>query len=107
MHEKIIRGCWQLSTGHSQEKAEIEPILDAVKAGFTTFDCADHYLGVEELLGRASQEAKLRVHTKFVPDLNCLQNIDRNYVENIVHRSLSRLHVPCLDLVQFHWWDWE
>lgn len=106
----IIRGCWQLATGHSQGNADIEPILDAIKCGFTTFDCADIYLGVEELLGkavRAAAQQKLRIHTKFVPDLNRLQEIDRKYVESIIDRSLKRLQVECLDLVQFDWWDWK
>ncbi len=106
----IIRGCWQLATGHSSGNPDIEPILDAVKCGLTTFDCADIYLGVEELLGKASQEIfpkKLRVHTKFVPDLNRLQEIDHRYVETIIDRSLNRLRVNSLDLVQFHWWDWK
>lgn len=106
----IIRGCWQLAAGHSQGNGGIEPILDAVKCGFTSFDCADIYLGVEELLGKAAQAApqrKLRIHTKFVPDLNRLQEIDRKYVESIIDRSLKRLQVECLDLVQFHWWDWK
>jgi aryl-alcohol dehydrogenase-like predicted oxidoreductase len=106
----IIRGCWQLAAGHSQEKGDIEPILDAIQCGFTTFDCADIYLGVEELLGKAAQatpQQKLRIHTKFVPDLNRLREIDLKYVENIIDRSLRRLQVECLDLVQFHWWDWE
>lgn len=106
----IIRGCWQLAAGHSQENASIQPILDAIKCGFTTFDCADIYLGVEDLLGKASKavpEQKLRMHTKFVPDLDRLQHIDRKYVESIIDRSLKRLQVECIDLVQFHWWDWE
>ena len=105
----IIRGCWQLATSHSQQHADIQPILDAIASGFNTFDCADIYLGVEELLGKASKAVteKLRIHTKFVPDLNCLQNIDRKYVEHIIDRSLSRLQVDCIDLVQFHWWNWE
>jgi len=106
----IIRGCWQLAAGHSQQNMDIQPILDAIESGFRTFDCADIYLGVEELLGRASKavtEKKLRIHTKFVPDLNCLQKIDRKYVENIIDRSLKRLQVECIDLVQFHWWNWE
>lgn len=105
---RIIRGCWQLARGHSQEIADIEPILDAIKCGFTTFDCADIYLGVEELLGKAMQATqKLRIQTKFVPDLDRLRDIDRTYVEQIIDRSLRRLQVECLDLVQFHWWDWE
>lgn len=106
----IIRGCWQLAAGHSRQNVDMEPILDAIKCGFNTFDCADIYLGVEELLGKVSQtvlQQKLRIHTKFVPDLNRLQDIDRKYVENIIDRSLKRLQVECLDLVQFHWWDWK
>lgn len=106
----IIRGCWQLAAGHSQQNLNMQPILDAIESGFTTFDCADIYLGVEELLGRASNifnEKKLHFHTKFVPDLNYLRTIDRKYIENIIIRSLKRLQVECISLVQFHWWNWE
>lgn len=105
----IIRGCWQLAAGHSQKTLNLEPILDAIESGFNTFDCADIYSGVEELLGKATASSgkTLRIHTKFVPDLDCLQTLDRAYVDNIIHRSLTRLQVGCLDLVQFHWWNWE
>jgi aryl-alcohol dehydrogenase-like predicted oxidoreductase len=47
----------------------------------------------------------VQVHTKFVPDLDILPTINRAYVDGIVHRSLSRLGVERLDLLQFHWWD--
>lgn len=106
----IIRGCWQLAADHSQQNVTILPILDAIKCGFTTFDCGDIYLGVEELLGKAlkaSHTSKVRIHTKFVPDIDRLQDIDRAYVEYIIDRSLKRLQVDCIDLVQFHWWDFE
>jgi aryl-alcohol dehydrogenase-like predicted oxidoreductase len=106
----LIRGCWQLAAGHSQGSVDIEPILDAVKCGFTTFDCADIYLGVEELLGKAAQtipNQKLRIQTKCVPDLNRLQGMSHSYIETIIDRSLNRLQVECLDLVHFHWWNWE
>src|SRR5690348_2224210 len=110
MNKNIIRGCWQLATGHSQQEITTQPILDAIECGFTTFDCGDIYLGVEELLGKvlkAHPQKKLRIHTKFVPDLDRLPEIDRTYVEHIIDRSLKRLQVECIDLVQFHWWDWE
>ncbi|MEI3012244.1 MAG: aldo/keto reductase [Sutterella seckii] len=48
-----------------------------------------------------------KIHTKFVPDLKDLAHIDRAYVERIITRSLSRLGVERLDMVQFHWWDYE
>ena len=49
---------------------------------------------------------RLRVHTKLVPDLSILRTIARRDVEAIVDRSLRRLRIERLDLVQFHWWDY-
>jgi aryl-alcohol dehydrogenase-like predicted oxidoreductase len=49
----------------------------------------------------------LRVHTKFVPDLAILPTIDKRQVEQIIDRSLKRLRMERLDLVQFHWWDYD
>ncbi len=115
---RIIVGGWQLSRGHGgglPEGGNPRAFLSALAdRGFTTFDCADIYTGVEEILGdfrrhylKAHPGAPIRIHTKFVPDLNVLPTIDRSYVEGIVDRSLSRLGVEALDLVQFHWWDFD
>jgi aryl-alcohol dehydrogenase-like predicted oxidoreductase len=75
-------------------------------------DCADIYTGVESRIGafrRAYPElARLtQVHTKFVPDLPDLAAVDRAYVERIIDRSLARLGMERLDMVQFHWWDFS
>ncbi len=83
-----------------------------VEAGITTFDCADIYTGVEQLIGdfRYAYPAlaqKVRVHTKFVPDLSDLPSVDCTYVETIINRSLMRLGIERLDIVQFHWWDFS
>ena len=111
----IIVGLWQLSRGHARIGAgDRSRVLDDlerfVEAGFSTFDCADIYTGVEELLGElrsrlSSGAAQIRVHTKFVPDRDALPTINRGYVERIIDRSLRRLAVERLDLVQFYWWD--
>jgi aryl-alcohol dehydrogenase-like predicted oxidoreductase len=84
--------------------------------GLTAFDCADIYTGVEELLGefraryareRGLEAARqLRFHTKYVPDYDSLGSLERRDVERIVDRSLARLGVERLDLVQFAWWDY-
>jgi aryl-alcohol dehydrogenase-like predicted oxidoreductase len=114
----IIVGGWQLSRGHGGGlKAGENPrrfLSELVARGFTTFDCADIYTGVEELLGdflrhhgASGSGQPLQVHTKFVPDLEVLPTIRRGYVERIIHRSLSRLGAEALDLVQFHWWDFD
>ena len=109
---RLIKGGWHLAGDHGEVDPDraIRDMAAFVDAGITTFDCADIYTGVEELIGRFRREypgqaARLRVHTKFVPDLDELAGVDRAYVERIVDRSLQRLGVERLDLVQFHWWD--
>jgi aryl-alcohol dehydrogenase-like predicted oxidoreductase len=110
---RLIKGGWHLAGGHG----DVDPaqatrdMARFVEAGVTTFDCADIYTGVEELIGRFRREfpehaRRVRVHTKFVPDLDALGSVDARYVEGIVDRSLSRLGMERLDLVQFHWWDY-
>ena len=113
---RVIRGGWQLAGGHGaiDREAAIDALVAAFDAGVTTFVCADIYTGVEELIGafrtrvaatRGAEAAQvIKVHTKLVPDLAALDAIDRSYVEGIVDRSLRRLRVERLDLVQFHWW---
>ena len=109
---RIIKGGWHLAGDHGA----IDPdqarrdMARFVEAGIASFDCADIYTGVEELIGsfrRAypSLARRIQVHTKFVPDLSDLASVDRRYVETIIDRSLARLGMERLDLVQFHWWD--
>ena len=47
----------------------------------------------------------VQVHTKFVPDYEKLGNVTRDYVESIIDRSIRRLKVERLDVVQYYWWD--
>lgn len=113
---RIILGGWQFSAGHgpaSLGREQSYALWDrALDQGLNTFDCADIYTGVESLIGAYSAARKARgvappqVHTKFVPDLAALPTLGRPDVEKIVDRSLRRLRVDRLDLVQFHWWDY-
>jgi aryl-alcohol dehydrogenase-like predicted oxidoreductase len=109
---RIIKGGWHLAGDHGpvDPKQALTDMAAFVEAGITTFDCADIYTGVEQLIGdfRRAWPAlarHVRVHTKFVPDLSDLAVVDRRYVEAIIDRSLTRLGMERLDLVQFHWWD--
>jgi aryl-alcohol dehydrogenase-like predicted oxidoreductase len=111
---RLIKGSWHLAGGHGaiERGAAIEDMARFVEAGITTFDCADIYTGVEALIGdfRRAYPAvakTVQVHTKFVPDLDRLASVDANYVESIIDRSLQRLGMEALDLVQFHWWDYS
>ena len=106
---RIIKGGWQLAGGHGSvdEKQAIRDMWAFVEAGITTFDCADIYTGVEELIGKFIKECRdIQVHTKYVPDLDELPGLTKAYTERIIDRSLMRLGVDRLDLVQFHWWDY-
>jgi aryl-alcohol dehydrogenase-like predicted oxidoreductase len=109
---RIIKGGWHLAGDHGS----IEPnqarrdMAAFVEAGITTFDCADIYTGVEQLIGSFRQAypelaTQVQVHTKYVPDLSDLGVVDREQVALIIDRSLARLGMERLDLVQFHWWD--
>jgi aryl-alcohol dehydrogenase-like predicted oxidoreductase len=49
----------------------------------------------------------VQIHTKFIPDLRALAKVDAGYVERSIDRSLRRLGMERLDLVQFHWWDYD
>ena len=111
---RVVRGGWQLAGDHGAVDREraITEIGAFVDAGLNTVDGADIYTGVEALYGdfnarrRAQGLPPLQVHTKCVPDFDDLQRVDAAYIRRIVTRSLQRLNVERLDLVQFHWWDY-
>ncbi|MGJ8603384.1 MAG: aldo/keto reductase [Marivita sp.] len=114
---RVIRGGWQLAGDHGPvDRAQAIRDMEAfVDAGLFTFDCADIYTGVEEMIGDFIADLRMRrgasvadrvcVHTKLVPDLTRLADLRADEVEAIVDRSLMRLKVDQLDLVQFFWWD--
>lgn len=109
---RIVKGGWQLAGGHGAvDEAQASADMSAfVERGVTTFDCADIYTGVEELIGRfrsTNAGAHVQVHTKYVPDLDSLATVDARATRAIVDRSIRRLRAEALDLVQFHWWDYE
>ena len=112
---RIAKGNWQLAERHGapfDREAAIAAMREFVDAGVTLFDCADHYVGVEELIGEFRRRhpdhaRRLRVSTKVVPDLEQLARVSRADLARIVDRSLARLGVERLDLAQFHWWDYR
>jgi aryl-alcohol dehydrogenase-like predicted oxidoreductase len=115
----IIKGGRQLAGGHGSvdSAAAIQDMAAFFDAGITTFDCADVYTGVEMLIGAflqdlrrsrgASAAREARVHTKFMPDRGMLAGLTEQQVEAVIDRLLARLGLEQLDLVQFHWWDYE
>ena len=111
----LLTGMWQVSGAHGA----IDPgaAVDAMSAyhdtGFTTWDMADHYGPAEEFMGEFRRRLTaargrdavdgLRAFTKWVPRPGPMS---RRVVEEAIGRSLSRLGVEALDLLQFHWWEY-
>jgi len=116
---RIIKGGWHLAGGHGNisEAQAIEDMKAFVEAGITTFDCADIYTGVEVLIGKFRKKYKdaftagdlspIQIHTKYVPDYSALATLTKTDTTKIIDRSLQRLGVERLDLVQFAWWDYQ
>lgn len=111
---RIINGCWQLTPDHGggpgSETETLGIFTELVEHGFTTFDCADIYIGVEKTLGKFRRSLadpdKIQIHTKFAPDRNTLHALSDADIDASIDRSLKRLGVEQLDLLQFHWWDY-
>jgi aryl-alcohol dehydrogenase-like predicted oxidoreductase len=112
---RVLNGMWQVSGAHGRidPAAAIRNMFDYLDAGFTTWDLADHYGPAEDFIGEfrcqlaASRgEAALsgvQAFTKWVPRPGPMT---RQIVENNISRSLQRMDVEALDLLQFHWWDY-
>ncbi len=121
---RIIKGNWQIADDHSSaipdDRALYEAMAAFVDAGITAFDCGDIYYGVEERIGRfierfrhergAEAARRIAVHTKYIPGFLMeeeLRTQSREKVQAVIDRSLRRLRVDRLDLVQLHWWEYR
>jgi aryl-alcohol dehydrogenase-like predicted oxidoreductase len=113
---RILNGMWQVSGAHGaiDPARAVDEMFAYHDAGFTTWDLADHYGPAEDIIGnfrrvfaarRGTQRlAEIQAFTKWVPHPG---RMTRRIVENAIGVSLSRMGVECLDLLQFHWWDYS
>jgi aryl-alcohol dehydrogenase-like predicted oxidoreductase len=114
---RIVNGMWQVAGGHGYIDHELA-IADMMKyhdAGFTSWDLADIYGPAEDFIGQfrhrllalKGKEEELdrtQALTKWVPKPG---RITRSIVNENIERSLRRMSVRSLDLLQFHWWDYN
>lgn len=113
---RLLNGMWQVSGAHGRinPKNAIASMFDYFDAGYTTWDLADHYGPAEDFIGEfrrqllntRGQEAlsQLQAFTKWVPRP---MPMSRNLVEKNIDLARQRMGVDCLDLMQFHWWDYR
>jgi aryl-alcohol dehydrogenase-like predicted oxidoreductase len=113
---RILNGMWQVSGAHGgiDPARAVDEMFAYHDAGFTTWDLADHYGPAEDFIGKfrrlfaarhgTQRLSEIQAFTKWVPHPG---RTTRRIVENAVGVSLSRMGVECLDLLQFHWWDYS
>jgi aryl-alcohol dehydrogenase-like predicted oxidoreductase len=113
---RIINGMWQVAGGHGYIDNEMA-LNDMVKhheSGFTSWDLADIYGPAEDFVGQFRQRLsqtkgkeeldKVKALTKWVPQPG---RITYPIAKENIQRSLDRMGVRSLDLLQFHWWDYN
>ena len=105
---RILNGMWQVAGGHGQINSElaIQDMKKYQESGFTTWDLADIYGPAESLIGNFSKkiEQNFQAFTKFVPNPGPMSN---STVTHHIDESLKKMNVKCIDLLQFHWWDYQ
>jgi len=114
---RIVTGLWQVAdmerdgTPLDREQASAA-MLDYARAGFDSFDMADHYGSAELITGRFLARARAgeleravpTAFTKWCPNPGPMTAaIVRAGVEN----CRERLGVDAIDLLQFHWWSFD
>jgi aryl-alcohol dehydrogenase-like predicted oxidoreductase/enamine deaminase RidA (YjgF/YER057c/UK114 family) len=109
---RVLTGLWQVA---DMERAgtPLDPdgaaaaLGEYADAGFDAFDMADHYGSAELLVGRylaRAGRARARVFTKWCP---LPGPMTEETVRAGVQQRLERLGVTCVDLLQFHWWQYR
>lgn len=106
---------WQVSGGHGDIDPEsaISEMFSYHDAGLTTWDMADIYSPAEEYFGEfrkrleeqrgKDETAKVQGLTKFVPNPG---HMTRSIVEHYIEKSIKKMNVKSIDVLQFHWWDY-
>ena len=113
---RILNGMWQVAGGHGQinHDSAISQMLEYNENGFNTWDMADIYGPAESFYGDFRNELekkkgkdeleKIQGFTKFVPNPGPMT---RSIVEHYIEQSMKKMNVEVIDVIQFHWWDYN
>ncbi|HEX5185291.1 MAG TPA: aldo/keto reductase [Nitrososphaeraceae archaeon] len=113
---RLVNGMWQVAGGHGyiNHESAIGDMIEYHNAGFSSWDLADIYGPAEDFIGefrrrlvRIKGEEELertQALTKWVPQPT---RITRSVVKENIERSIRRMNVSSIDLLQFHWWDYD
>jgi len=113
---RILNGMWQVAGGHGEidHDSAISQMLEYNENGFNTWDMADIYGPAESFYGDFRNEIenkkgkneleKIQGFTKFVPNPG---HMTRSIVEHYIDQSMRKMNVDVIDVIQFHWWDYN
>ena len=113
---RILNGMWQVAGGHGQidHDSAISQMLQYNENGFNTWDMADIYGPAESFYGDFRNELekkkgtdelqKIQGFTKFVPNPGPMT---KSIVEHYIDQSMKKMNVDVIDVIQFHWWDYN
>ena len=113
---KILNGMWQVAGGHGfiDHELAIADMMRYHEVGLRSWDLADIYGPAEDFIGvfrrrlstlKGKEEMNtIQALTKWVPQPG---RITRSIVKENVENSLRKMNVGSLDLLQFHWWDYN
>lgn len=112
---RLVTGLWQMADQERDGKtfdldAAAQALVAYARDGFDTFDMADHYGSAEIVAGmahramRESGETPPTILTKWCPEPGLM---DAGTVRRGVETALTRLDLPVIDVMQFHWWRYE
>jgi aryl-alcohol dehydrogenase-like predicted oxidoreductase/enamine deaminase RidA (YjgF/YER057c/UK114 family) len=115
---RIVTGLWQVAD-MERDGGALDPqtastvMLEYARDGFDAFDMADHYGSAELISGRclqriaAGEPAGRRRPTMFTKWCPTPGPMTAEIVRAGVERSLERLGISAIDLMQLHWWTFE
>ena len=113
---RILNGMWQVAGGHGEidHDSAISQMLEYNENGFNTWDMADIYGPAESFYGDFRNEIekkkgkneleKIQGFTKFVPNPGPMT---QSIVEHYIDQSMRKMNVDVIDVIQFHWWDYN
>lgn len=112
---RIVTGLWQMADQERDGKPfdldkAAEALADYARAGFDTFDMADHYGSAEIVAGmvhkslREAGETPPTILTKWCPAPG---EMSLGRVRDGIETALKRLDLDRIDLMQLHWWQYH
>ncbi|KAH7680621.1 Carbonyl reductase (NADPH) protein [Dioscorea alata] len=113
---RVLNGMWQTSGGWGRIDRDdaVEAMLRHADAGLTTFDMADHYGPAEDLYGIFINKVRRERPPELLEEIKGLTKwvpppvkMTSGFVRENINISRKRMDVAALDMLQFHWWDYN